>query len=144
MRDLSAAMNEIIAANVKLLRQRHAPNQTVFGEQIGVSQATVARWERGGDMKPESLARLAELAGCSASEFITQLLPEQASRVGRATFEGASTLWLPVQLPSEDVLHEMFLALLEPLKTEKSQDVIARRLAQLLPGALSQSVSRQP
>src|SRR3546814_14733047 len=79
-------------------------------------------------MKPESLARLAELAGCSASEFITQLLPEQASRVGRATFEGASTLWLPVQLPSEDVLHEMFLALLEPLKTEKSQDVIARRL----------------
>src|SRR3546814_17726157 len=75
-------------------------------------------------MKPESLARLAELAGCSASEFITQLLPVQASRVGRATFEGASTLWLPVQLPSEDVLHEMFLALLEPLKTEKSQDVI--------------------
>src|SRR3546814_17176013 len=84
MRDLSAAMNEIIAANVKLLRQRHAPNQTVFGEQIGVSQATVARWERGGDIKPESLARLAELAGCSASEFITPLLPEQASRVGRA------------------------------------------------------------
>src|SRR3546814_155055 len=91
MRDLSAAMNEIIAANVKLLRQRHAPNQTVFGEQIGVSQATVARWERGGDMKPESLARLAELAGCSASEFITQLLPEQASRVGRAPFRSEET-----------------------------------------------------
>src|SRR3546814_11369415 len=95
-------------------------------------------------MKPKSLARRAELAGCSASEFITQLLPEQASRVGRATFEGASTLWLPVQLPSEDVLHEMFLALLEPLNTEKSEEVNARRLAQLLPGSLSQSVSRPP
>src|SRR3546814_5882991 len=33
MRDLSAAMNEIIAANVKLLRQRHAPNQTVRSEE---------------------------------------------------------------------------------------------------------------
>src|SRR3546814_11188515 len=127
MRDLSAAMNEIIAANVKLLRQRHAPNQTVFGEQIGVSQATVARWERGGDMKPEALARLAELAGCSASEFITQLLPEQATRVVRATFEGASKLRLPVQFPSEHVRHEMLLAPMSPLKTEKTPPVIPRR-----------------
>mgnify|MGYP001379094555 CR=1 FL=1 len=43
---------------MKAIRTRIGVNQTVFGEMLGVSKNTVARWERG-DLVPPKIAELA-------------------------------------------------------------------------------------
>jgi transcriptional regulator with XRE-family HTH domain len=143
MTDLSAAMNEIIAANVKTLRERLGLNQDELADEMEVGQASVSRWEKGSEPKAESLSKLAQMAGCSVPEFTTQLLTSRP-RAGelRSVPQTSATLLLPVYLPSEDALTDMFAALLDPLKNERNPDVIARRLAQRLPIALAQTVSR--
>lgn len=143
MGHLTAAMNEILAANVKTLRESLGLDQTNFADEMDVSQATVSRWERGAEPQAISLTKLAGMAGCSVGEFTTQLLTARPGvGVGEVSNKGWTTLLLPVGLPNEDELTGMFAGLLEPLKNEKNWDVIARRLAQRLPVALAQSVSR--
>ncbi|MBB4642340.1 helix-turn-helix transcriptional regulator [Rhizorhapis suberifaciens] len=144
MGGLSAAMNEILAANVKHLRLTSGLKQELFAELIGVSQGTVSRWEGGAEPKGEQLVKLAAHAGRSVHELTTRLIAEDNGKALTPTFayEG-STLMLPVHLPNSDVLTEMFSQILESLG-EADPDVIARRLAQMLPGALAQTVARLP
>lgn len=143
MSNLTAAMNEILAANVKTLRDRLGLEQAEFSDEMDVSQATVSRWENGAEPKGERLAKLASMAGCSVVEFTTQLLTAKprAGEIKIASM-GTPTLLLPVYLPSEDALTDMFAGMLDPLKSERNPDVLARRLAQRLPVALAQTVSR--
>lgn len=143
MSNLTVAMNEILAANVQTLRKRIGLEQDEFADEMGVSQASVSRWENGTEPKGERLAKLAQMAGCSVQEFTTQLLTARP-RAGdmKAAPSATHTLLLPVHLPSEDDLTDMFAGLMEPLKSEKNPDVVARRLAQRLPIALAQTVSR--
>lgn len=143
MSKLTAAMNEILAANVRTLRNRIGLEQDAFADEMDVSQASISRWEKGTEPKGEKLARLADMAGCTVAEFTTQLLTAKP-RAGelRTPIMNSSALLLPVTLPNEDALTDMFAGLLDPLKSEKNFDVLARRLAQRLPVALAQTVSR--
>jgi transcriptional regulator with XRE-family HTH domain len=136
--DLSSLMASILASNIKALREREGPTQTLFAERMEVSQGTVARWEHGAKPEYERIQRMAELAGVSVPEFTGQLL--NSGR--RQQFDGAAGLvLLPVQLPSEAVLTEMFDALLETMPASAVQVERAQKLAQLLPGALARTVS---
>ncbi|MHA3791484.1 helix-turn-helix domain-containing protein [Sphingomonas sp. YL-JM2C] len=146
LRDLTAAMAQILAANIRALRASVGLNQTEFGEAIGVSQGTVARWEGGSEPKSEPLLKMAEMAGCSLQDFTSRLWSKGAERRPSVAVQGAAggAIYMPVFLPSEAALTEMFQGLLEMLANERDQDVAAQRLAQLLPNALAQTVSRQP
>lgn len=145
MSDLTAAMNEILAANIRTLRGRLGLKQDEFADELQISQATMSRWEKGAEPKGPNLAKLAELAGCSIVEFTTQLIPARP-RVGdvKEATKNSSMILMPMLLPNEEALAQMFQALLDPLKNERNADVIARRLAQRLPTALAQTVSRAP
>jgi len=137
-------MAEILMENIKTLRARTGLNQTLFGELHGVGQSTVARWEKGAEPEGPNLTSLAEMAGCTIKELTTQLLPKLPPAMPpRLLKVEGGTLYLPVQLPSEDDLMAMFEALLAPLKNETDRHVIARRLAQTLPNGLAQTVARQ-
>lgn len=143
MRDLSEAMAQIIAMNIKTLRLARRQKQTEFAETLDVSQGTVARWESGATPKYDALLRLAELAGVTPQEFSNSLI--STMRDGIDIGEGASRsplVMLPVQLPSEEALTAMFDSLLEMISEEKDANAAARLLAQLLPNALAQTVFR--
>lgn len=144
MLKLSAAMQKVLAANIRTLRKRLDVNQTVFGEHIGVSQGTVARWEKGAEPKSEPLLKMANMAGRSVQSFTTELISDKelGSEPEPTILADWSAILMPVQLPSEDALAQMFSGLLRILKNETDADAIARRLAQLLPSALAQTVSR--
>ncbi len=142
MRDLTAAMSQIIAANVKTLRTSLRLNQTEFGEILDVSQGTVARWENGSEPKNDRLVKMAELARCGVADFTSRLLSKLEEEGEERTSPSSPAIFLPVFLPSEGALTQMFDGLLGLLAAEKDQAVIARRLAQLLPSALAQTVSR--
>lgn len=143
MREISAAMAEILSANIKLLRKRLGMDQTVFGELVEVAQGSVARWESG-QSKPriDSLLKLAKLAGCAPDEMVTRLLDDDVAGGTVDHQGGGRAVLLPVQLPSEDALTAMFSALLAPLHSEIDPKVIARLLAQRLPNGLAQAVGR--
>lgn len=59
-----------IASRVAALRKARKKSQAQFAEEIGVTQPTVSRWERGID-EPEDLHidRMAALAGVSPAQF---------------------------------------------------------------------------
>ncbi|WP_349621159.1 helix-turn-helix domain-containing protein [Azospirillum argentinense] len=59
-----------ISSKVRSLRKRLKLKQAAFAEKLGVDQATVSRWENGGDVKPENLFALAELAGQTIDDFL--------------------------------------------------------------------------
>jgi len=72
----------VLSENILALRKRWA-NQTEFGERIGVTQSTIARWEKGADPKPEHLLVLADAAGVSIELFITTPLNSIPKRGAR-------------------------------------------------------------
>lgn len=58
-----------IAQKIKVLRRQKGLNQRAFGELLGVDQATISRWENGGNYTHENLVALAQLAGVTVDEF---------------------------------------------------------------------------
>jgi transcriptional regulator with XRE-family HTH domain len=138
MGDLSDLMATILAANIKTLRIRRAATQVEFAEQLGVSQGTVARWEGGAKPEFEHIVKMADMAGITVQEFTGQIMTSAKRQFANAP---AGVLFLPVQLPSEDTLTEMFEALLQTIPANSDLRANAQRLARLLPGALAQTVS---
>jgi len=61
-----------LAQNIRALRRHLRLNQTEFGERIGSAQANVSKWENGTTPDADPLERMAQLAGCSISEFKRQ------------------------------------------------------------------------
>ena len=61
---------DMIAANVKALREEKGWTQAELGEKIFVSDKLVSKWERGESVPDtDTVVRLAELAGKSVGEF---------------------------------------------------------------------------
>jgi transcriptional regulator with XRE-family HTH domain len=56
-------MARAVGDKIKQLRLSLGLNQAEFAKRMGVTQATVSRWERGAMPEPEKLAQLAELTG---------------------------------------------------------------------------------
>lgn len=140
MADLSELMATILATNIKTLRLRERATQTDFAETLGVSQGTVARWESGSKPEVEHIVKMAEIAGVPVPQFTGQILPPERRQFVDAP---AGVLFLPVQLPNEKTLTEMFEALLASMPANVDPDALAQKLAQLLPSALARTVSHQ-
>lgn len=68
--DYASRMSSILAANVKTLRGRLGLNQQAFADKIKVQQSYISKWEAG-TVTPQgdSIAAMAELAGCSFDAF---------------------------------------------------------------------------
>lgn len=82
----------IINRNVKALRTSLGLKQEQFGELVGADQSYVSKWERGVEPATRSLARMAELAGVSAEQFMTQLwTPPVAARPSEARLIAVDT-----------------------------------------------------
>jgi transcriptional regulator with XRE-family HTH domain len=63
-------MGREIAAKIRNLRTARGWNQTELAERLGVTQASVSRWESGSLPEADKLTHLAELAGESVNSFI--------------------------------------------------------------------------
>ena len=59
-----------VAQKIRALRLARQMNQTEFGELLGVTQASVSRWEKGSMPDPPLVARLAEMAGEEVLHFL--------------------------------------------------------------------------
>lgn len=68
-----------IANQVRALRLRMGLKQRQFAEHVGVDQASISRWERGGNYTHENLAALAQLAGMTVDEFMHWNISSAAS-----------------------------------------------------------------
>jgi transcriptional regulator with XRE-family HTH domain len=64
------AMGGVIAKKIKSLRLERGWNQTELAERLGVTQASVSRWEKGSVPDADKLAQLAEMSGESVRSFI--------------------------------------------------------------------------
>lgn len=69
-----------LADRIKNLRLSIGEKQDEFADRLGVSQATVARWEGGSVPKPDALHALAGIAGMSVEEFLGK--PARSSEAG--------------------------------------------------------------
>jgi transcriptional regulator with XRE-family HTH domain len=138
-------MAQILAENIRNLRLATGLNQTLFAEKLGVTQASVARWERGAEPKSEPLKALSDLAGVSVHEFTSTLIKPTAAGPARplAPAQAGAAIYLPVILPSEASLTKMFEVLLEIVGRDPDRGAAAQRLAQLLPDALARTLSLQ-
>lgn len=100
----------VLADRIKRLRIERGWNQTELAERLGVTQATVSRWEKGSLPDARLLAALAELAGASVKDFIdssTTSAPsapllnryyvrgEVAAGVWATAYEWVQQDWLP-------------------------------------------------
>jgi transcriptional regulator with XRE-family HTH domain len=59
-----------VAQKIRALRLARQMNQTEFGELLGVTQASVSRWEKGSMPDPPLVARLAQMAGEEVRQFL--------------------------------------------------------------------------
>lgn len=64
------AMASAIAKKIRNLRLSLGLNQTELAEKLGVTQASVSRWEKGSMPESDKLVQLAEMAGESVRSFI--------------------------------------------------------------------------
>ena len=63
-------MMQKLADKIRLLREGRRLTQSEFADELGTTQPTVARWEKGSAPKRDALARLAKMAGVTIEEFI--------------------------------------------------------------------------
>lgn len=87
-------MNAPLAEKIKTIRTSMGLDQAPFGELLGASQSTVARWERGALPKAAILQRIAELANTSVESLLgmDEALPDSIPVVG---YVGAGAAVIP-------------------------------------------------
>ena len=100
-------MGVAIAGKIRRLRLERGWNQTDLAERLGVTQATVSRWEKGSVPEARHLSQLAELAGESVKTFIDsgQVEASPATLLGRFFVRGevAAGVWtVAYEWPQQD------------------------------------------
>lgn len=119
-----------ISANIRQLRKKAGLTQIELSDRLGVSIATLRRWE-GGETAPNGtrIMELAEVLGAEPDEIISG--EESASASGRAkmsfapderqngmlVFEGGGTR---IELPPTDKGYELFRKLVENIVSRRS------------------------
>lgn len=119
-----------LAANLRLLRKKAGFTQIQVAEKLGVSIATLRRWESG-ETAPTGtrIVELANLLGVSPDEIIKEndnyqmnkaslLFPHHESSNGMLVFEGDGTR---IELPPTDKGYEIFQDLIANLVNRKRQ-----------------------
>jgi transcriptional regulator with XRE-family HTH domain len=115
--------------------------QSELGRRVGVSQATIFKLLTGESYGTKHLHRIARelqttpayLTGETADPELADLPPASPA---------SSQIMLPVTLPSEKALADMFEGLLLAIDRTQPVDEFARELAQLLPTGLAQLQGR--
>jgi transcriptional regulator with XRE-family HTH domain len=84
----NAPMGGAFATKIKHLRYQLGLNQTELAERLGVTQASVSRWEKGSLPDAHRMAQLAEMAGESVGTFISGSISDPA-KLNRFWVRGA-------------------------------------------------------
>jgi transcriptional regulator with XRE-family HTH domain len=84
-------MGGAVSKKIKHLRWQLGLNQTELAQQLGVTQASVSRWEKGSIPEADKLTQLARMAGESVGSFIGGSSAEKPSDtlLGRFWVRGA-------------------------------------------------------
>ncbi len=86
-----------IADKIRAIRQSLGLNQTEFGEKLGATQSTVARWERGSTPRADALHELAKLANTTVEKLlgISELSYVKTGEIPVVGYVGAGAEILP-------------------------------------------------
>jgi repressor LexA len=84
-----AGMLTTLGERIKQVRLLRGIDQTQFGELVGATQSTVARWERGSQPKPDALRKIADLANMSVDTLLGVTPPT-------VEVEGHEVRWVPL------------------------------------------------
>ena len=115
--------------------------QSELGRRVGVSQATIYKLLTGESYGTKHLHRIAaELKTTPA--YLTGEISDAATDRSSQTPSTPLQVMLPVTLPSENALADMFEGLLLAVDRSQPVDELARELAQLLPTGLAQLQGR--
>lgn len=119
-----------LATNLRLHRKKAGLTQIQLAEKLGISIATLRRWESG-ETAPTGtrIIELANLLGVSPDEIIKEgdnyqmnkaalLFPHHEASNGMLVFEGEGTR---IELPPTDKGYEIFQQLIENLVNRKHQ-----------------------
>ena len=118
-----------LAANLRLQRKKAGYTQIELAERLGVSIATLRRWEAG-ETAPTGtrIIELANLLKVSPDEIISDgdpktgkasiLLPAHDSGNGMLVYEGEGTR---IELPPTEKGYELFTKLIENIISGKNQ-----------------------
>ena len=119
-----------LAANLRLQRKKAGFTQIQLAEKLGISIATLRRWESG-ETAPTGtrIVELANLLGVSPDEIIKEsdnyqmnkaaiLFPHHESSGGMLVFEGDGTR---IELPPTEKGYEIFQQLVANLMNRKRQ-----------------------
>lgn len=68
--DYGVGMPNDLATKILIIRRSLGKNQTEFGELLGVTQASVSRWEKGSIPDPHMISKLADLAQEDVRSFL--------------------------------------------------------------------------
>lgn len=137
--------------SIDVERMRQAIRDAVAGgksyRQISLAAGMEGGWarqfigERSNNPKMETVAGLARALGVPAAQFFVNA-PAPADAPAAPALP--TMVSLPVQLPSEEALTEMFATMLAGLPDHLPKDERAQALAALLPGSLSRAAAAVP
>lgn len=139
----------ILASNIRALRKHLGLTQAEFATEIGDEQPNVSRWESKGTI-PDALAlhAIASRANWPVQQFINVAWAPGAApqKVERAVEPPPAPVLLPVSLPSEEALTDMFQALLGSVGLNPDEGGRAQTLARHFPDAfrLAASAKAEP
>jgi transcriptional regulator with XRE-family HTH domain len=128
----------LIGERVAERMQAQSLSQAELARRIGISQQAVGKLVNGSSRSSSYLHRIArELR--TTPEYLSGEIDDPDENapppVPRPMFQH---ILMPVALPGEAALAEMFAGLLETVDRKAPVDALARELAQLLPTALTQ------
>jgi transcriptional regulator with XRE-family HTH domain len=132
----------MIQNNIATLRKRAGLSQTELATRIGTTLNMMGKLERGErTLDMDWIEKIARALRVQPYELIGPISSNPAPA------PATSVVSLPVSLPSEGALREMFVDLLETIDVDPHQDERAERLARSFPGlfgavALLQDSSR--
>lgn len=126
--------------------QAKGVDQVTLAQAVGASQAAISMILSGKTHRSRLLPDIAEFLGVSLRWLKGQDVPPDDIAAPGATPEAPKlqVLMMPMVLPSEDALTEMFSALLSIEQPGETLDERARFLAQLLPASLAQLQAHIP
>jgi len=132
----------VLGDNIRLLAEQ-AGGQTLLAESIGVSQGAISRWISGKPpRKMDALAGAARIARVSVDQLLS--VPLAQARAQSVVSGSHAAVMMPVSLPNEADLTDMFVGMLHAAGQQQLADVLAPVLAQHLPGGLARTIGLQP
>lgn len=110
-------------------------SQSALARNVGVSQTTIAKLVTGRGYGSKYLHRIARALG-TTPEYLSNETDDPKSSIPDLNPSPPLNVMIPVTMPNENALAEMFAGMLLAIDRSQSLDEVARELAQLLPTGL--------